>query len=103
MATGAVYPAMVGGAAVIRAADMAHRPDPAATPVTAAELEASLARLGVRELEERLELSPLLAAGGVQDTDACRCSCECDDTPDDPNDPLFLERIANTRISGTLV
>ncbi|MFO7608065.1 MAG: hypothetical protein R6X35_02530 [Candidatus Krumholzibacteriia bacterium] len=72
---------------------MAHRPDtPIAADPESADLEASLARLGVHELEERLELSPLLAAADVQDTDACRCECVCDDTPDDPFDRLYLER-----------
>lgn len=82
---------------------MAHRPDthPAADPV-AADLEASLARLGVRELEERLELSPLLAGADVQDTDACRCECVCDDTPEDPYDPLYLERRGLTGF-GTMI
>ena len=73
---------------------MKRRPD----PIPAADLEASLARLGVRELEERMELSPLLAAGDVQDTDFCSCSCTCDDIPDDPLDPLFMENLKNTRM-----
>ncbi len=42
--------------------------------MTQEELQASLARLGVRELEERMEVSPLLAASDVQAYD--RCSCE---------------------------
>ena len=73
---------------------MKTRPD----PISAADLEASLARLGVRELEERMELSPLLAAADVQDSDACTCSCVCDDTPDDPLDPFFLENMMLTRV-----
>ena len=77
---------------------MTRRPDP--TP--AADLDAALARLGVRELEERMELSPLLTGADVQDSDACRCECVCDDTPEDPNDPLFLDRLSNTRINDML-
>ncbi|HPF69310.1 MAG TPA: hypothetical protein PLQ13_01465 [Candidatus Krumholzibacteria bacterium] len=54
------------------------------------DLEASLAPLGVHELEERLELAPLLAApGDLQPSDACSCSCSCDDTPDDPIDQIL--------------
>lgn len=67
---------------------MKRRPDPAA-----ADLEASLARLGVRELEERMELSPLLTAGDVQDSDFCQCSCTCEDLPPDPD---MLERLKQT-------
>ena len=74
---------------------MTHRPE--ATPVDTTELAASLARLGVRELEERMELSPLLSGPGELEPSACRCSCECDDVPPDPTDPLLLDRIANTR------
>ena len=74
---------------------MAQRPEP--NLVTTDELAASLARLGVRELEERMELSPLLSDPGVLEPEACQCSCRCDDVPPDPNDPLLLERIANTR------
>lgn len=49
------------------------------------DLDASLAQLGVHEIEERLELAPLLAAPGeLQPGDACQCSCTCDDTPEDP-------------------
>lgn len=88
---------------------MAHRPDSPDTPATAdtadrvdAGLEASLARLGVHELQERLELSPLLAAADVQDADACRCECVCDDTPDDPFERLYLEKPTPTGF-GTLV
>lgn len=73
---------------------MKRRPD----PIPTADLEASLARLGVRELEERMELSPLLAAADVQDSDACTCSCVCDDMPDDPVDPYFLDNLLNTRM-----
>ncbi|MCP4573733.1 MAG: hypothetical protein GY838_15345 [bacterium] len=55
--------------------------------VTDAELEASLDRLGVQELEERMELSPLLADGGIGDTDRCSCACSCDWSPSDPGAP----------------
>jgi hypothetical protein len=52
-------------------------------------LNASLQRLGVVELDERLEFSPLLVEGGLQDTDggtptAC-CVCKIPD--DDLNLP----------------
>lgn len=73
---------------------MAHRHDNR----DAADLGASLARLGVRELDERMELSSLLAAGDTQDTDFCHCECTCDDTPEDPTDPLVWDRLINTRI-----
>ncbi len=69
---------------------MKRRPDPTA----AADLEASLARLGVRELEERMELSPLLTAGDVQDSDACECSCSCDV----PWDPILEDTMRNMRM-----
>ena len=57
---------------------MRHDPD---ERFTDAELEASLGRLGVQELEERMELSPLLADPGVGETDGCTCSCRCDSVP----------------------
>ncbi len=41
-----------------------------------AELEASLERLGIRELEERMEVSPLLIDTGIEGT-----------TPTDPATP----------------
>ena len=41
------------------------------------ELTASLARLGIRELEERMEVSPLLAAADVQSYDRCFCESCC--------------------------
>lgn len=44
----------------------------------AMNLEDSLQRLGVTDLQERLELSPLLAGDGVGEADGCRCTCECD-------------------------
>jgi len=40
-------------------------------------LDASLQRLGVIELEERLEFSPLLVEGGLQDTDVSTLCCVC--------------------------
>ena len=46
-------------------------------------LEESLQRLGVRDLQERLELSSLLAGTDLVDSDRCTCSCTCDDMPDD--------------------
>jgi hypothetical protein len=58
-----------------------------------AALEAGLARLGVHELEERLELAPLLAPDAPIGTEACHCSCSCDDLPYDPKiDPLLDPR-----------
>ena len=47
------------------------------------ELEASLKRLGIRELEERMEISPLLTDTGTTGTDAdvpsfC-CTCKIPD------------------------
>jgi hypothetical protein len=43
------------------------------------ELEASLARLGIRELEERMEVSPLLADPGIEgvDKDVPSMCCTC--------------------------
>jgi hypothetical protein len=88
---------------------MAHRTDrndpaqPLAAPALT-DLEASLARLGVREVEERLELSPLLTTGDVQDNDYCHCECTCDTTPDLPYDPLTFERLHMASIgSSTLL
>jgi hypothetical protein len=40
-------------------------------------LDASLQRLGVVELEERLEFSPLLVEGGLQDNDVSTLCCVC--------------------------
>lgn len=40
------------------------------------ELEASLARLGIRELEERMEISPLLTGGGTEEVGQSIC-CTC--------------------------
>jgi hypothetical protein len=48
-------------------------------PFDQAELEASLARLGIRELAERMEVSPLLVdtgTEGAQANDATVC-CTC--------------------------
>ena len=41
------------------------------------ELEASLARLGIRELEERMEISPLLADTGTMDKELPGICCTC--------------------------
>lgn len=51
------------------------------------ELENSLARLGIKELEERMEISPLLADTGAPGTepnaiDNC-CSCKIPDPGED--------------------
>ena len=47
------------------------------------ELETSLARLGIRELEERMEISPLLADTGTtgpdQETSSICCTCKIPD------------------------
>lgn len=59
------------------------------------ELTASLARLGIKELEERMEVSPLLAAPDTEVFDRCICEtcCSTVDVPtpyDYPGtDPLF--------------
>ncbi len=59
-------------------------------PIPATGIEAGLERLGVRELEERMELSPLLADGGVGDTDNCECTCRCDNTmPEEIDIPIL--------------
>ena len=44
-----------------------------------AELEASLTRLGIRELEERMEVSPLLTDPGIEgmDKDVPSMCCTC--------------------------
>lgn len=48
-----------------------------------AELEASLKRLGIRELEERMEISPLLTETGTNATDpdvpTICCTCKIPD------------------------
>jgi hypothetical protein len=48
----------------------------------------SLASLGIEELQERLEISPLLADDGVfdQEIDNC-CSCKIPPRPDQPDSP----------------
>jgi len=58
-------------------------------PLDTTTLVESLRRLGVTELEERLELSPLLAGSGLEPAEGCRCSCECDDVPNEtyPDNP----------------
>ncbi len=52
-------------------------------------LEASLQRLDIIELEERLEFSPLLVESGLQDNAAIvpQACCLCK-TPDDYNFPV---------------
>ena len=62
---------------------------------TAAEFEASLKRLGIRELEERLEVAPLLVDGGgdgPQEVDPnfpelC-CVCKIGQPLPDPDESL---------------
>ncbi len=49
------------------------------------ELEPTLARLGVEEIRERLEVSPLIPAGGdVQGVEGCDCHCDCTMPKPDP-------------------
>ena len=50
-------------------------------------LDASLQRLGVVELEERMEFSPLLVEGGLQDTDRAANCCVCKIPGGDPLGP----------------
>jgi|GEM_PF-3340171 len=52
------------------------------SPVDIDELEASLVRLGVQELEERMEVSPLLAGQGVHSMDRCHCEFDCSYGPE---------------------
>lgn len=52
-------------------------------------VEETLARLSVEELEERLEVSPLLAGGDVQDvsrTEGHCCTCKVNPDPPEPDD-----------------
>ena len=46
------------------------------------ELDASLQRLGVQELEERLEISPLLLASETTAADGTSVCCSCKLPPD---------------------
>ena len=59
---------------------MNKKPNPM---ISREELTASLARLGVKELEERMEVSPLLAASDTQVLDRCVCETCCS-TIEDP-------------------
>ncbi len=56
-------------------------------------LDVSLQRLGVVELEERMEFSPLLVEGGLQDTDrdtpTMCCVCKIPDDYDLPGIRIF--------------
>jgi len=60
------------------------------------ELEASLRRLGIRELEERMEISPLLTDIGTTATDpavpSICCTCKIPD-PFGPDGSLPYPRI----------
>ena len=57
---------------------MNRKTEPMTEPMTnQQELTASLARLGIKELEERMEVSPLLAGGDVQTLDRCICESCC--------------------------
>ena len=53
---------------------MNRNPDPM---INQEELTASLARLGIQELEERMEVSPLLAASDTLTFDRCVCESCC--------------------------
>ncbi len=69
---------------------MNKRPDPMSTRE---ELTASLARLGIKELEERMEVSPVLGGTDVFSLDRCVCEscCSSIDVPtpyDYPTDDL---------------
>ncbi len=58
-------------------------------------VEETLARLGIEEIEERMEVSPLLAGGDVQEcaptagdgTVCCSCKFEPPPEPHDPSPP----------------
>ena len=54
------------------------------TMIDRAGLDASLERLDIRELEERMEVSPLLAGPDVYSFDRCVCEgcCSTIDVPD---------------------
>jgi len=60
------------------------------------ELETSLARLGIRELEERMEISPLLTDTGTVGTDrdpgGICCTCKIPN-PFDPDGNLPYPKI----------
>lgn len=58
---------------------MNQRPD---HPFDRAELDASLQRLGVQELEERLEVSTLLVGAGEADPANASVCCSCKMPPD---------------------
>ena len=51
------------------------------------ELEASLKRLGIRELEERMEISPLLTDAGIEGTDQVDPGICPPDRPIPPGSP----------------
>jgi hypothetical protein len=57
-------------------------------------VDETLARLGVEELEERLEMSPLLAGGDLQEADRLTgghcCTCKITPNPPEPDDPYPL-------------
>ncbi len=70
------------------------------------ELAASLTRLGIRELEERMEISPLLLLGGddaVTQSDTICCTCKIPVDPDISRDgmipyPQIQENLLNSII-----
>ncbi len=49
--------------------------------------EQCLTQLGLEEIEERLEVSPLLAAADVEglDREGHSCTCKINPEPEDPN------------------
>jgi len=68
------------------------------------ELEASLKRLGIRELEERMEVSPLLTDAGIEGTDhvdpGICCTCKIPN-PFDPDGNLPYPQMAPTPTGPT--
>lgn len=61
-------------------------------PINQTELEAGLARLGIRELEERMEISPLLLLGegdSEMESDFVCCTCKVPNPVDMGKDGLL--------------
>ncbi len=47
------------------------------------EIESTLERMGVEQVQERLEISPVIV-GGAPGVDGCDCSCDCTLPPLEP-------------------
>ena len=62
-----------------------------------ARLEESLLRLDIHELEERLELAPLVADPALEGADGCRCFCDCSY---DPSDPPVIQNVPSPDHGG---